>query len=45
MLGTALQTGATNLDCIWAGRWFAGMGVGALSVSAISTTRGQENFC
>lgn len=49
MMGTALQTGASNLDCIWgesqrrtgigvntsdgtAGRWFAGMGVGALSM-------------
>jgi len=32
MMGTALQTGASNLDCLWAGRWFAGMGVGALSM-------------
>jgi hypothetical protein len=29
MLGTALQTGAPSLNFIWAGRWFAGMGVGA----------------
>jgi len=34
MLGTALQTGAPlgNLSFIWAGRWFAGMAVGALSM-------------
>lgn len=34
MLGTALQAGArgTNVDFVWAGRWFAGMGVGALSM-------------
>lgn len=32
MMGTALQTGASTFACIWAGRWFAGMGVGALSM-------------
>lgn len=32
-MGVAVQTGANeNLACIWAGRWFAGMGVGALSM-------------
>ncbi|EAL17926.1 hypothetical protein CNBL0520 [Cryptococcus deneoformans B-3501A] len=33
MMGTAIQTGAnSNVACIYAGRWFAGMGVGALSM-------------
>ncbi|OXB33690.1 hypothetical protein LQV05_002417 [Cryptococcus neoformans] len=33
MMGTAVQTGANyNIACIYAGRWFAGMGVGALSM-------------
>lgn len=33
MLGTALQAGAPrNIDFIWAGRWIAGMAVGALSM-------------
>ncbi|OWT36838.1 galactose transporter [Cryptococcus neoformans Bt1] len=33
MMGTAIQTGAnSNVACIYAGRWFAGMGIGALSM-------------
>ncbi len=33
MLGTALQAGASsNVDFIWAGRWIAGMAVGAVSM-------------
>ncbi|CAK9784474.1 unnamed protein product [Cutaneotrichosporon oleaginosum] len=33
MLGTALQVGANSqIACIYAGRWFAGMAVGALSM-------------
>ena len=33
MVGVALQAGATtNVGFIFAGRWFAGMGVGALSM-------------
>ncbi|WVN87131.1 uncharacterized protein L203_102307 [Cryptococcus depauperatus CBS 7841] len=33
MVGVAVQVGAnSNVACIYAGRWFAGMGVGALSM-------------
>ncbi|KGB80086.3 hypothetical protein I307_05842 [Cryptococcus deuterogattii 99/473] len=33
MMGAAVQTGANfNIACIYAGRWFTGMGVGALSM-------------
>lgn len=33
LLGTAIQTGGNyNVATIYAGRWFAGMGVGALSM-------------
>jgi MFS family permease len=30
LLGGALQTGAQNLNMLWAGRWIAGLGVGFL---------------
>ncbi|CAL3972793.1 unnamed protein product [Diplocarpon coronariae] len=30
LLGGSLQTGAANLDMMWAGRWLAGVGVGFL---------------
>jgi MFS family permease len=30
LLGGALQTGAQNLNFLWAGRWLAGLGVGFL---------------
>lgn len=30
LLGGALQTGAANLNMLWAGRWLAGVGVGFL---------------
>lgn len=30
LLGGALQTGAMNLNLLWAGRWLAGLGVGFL---------------
>jgi MFS family permease len=30
LLGGALQTGASNLNMLWAGRWMAGLGVGFL---------------
>lgn len=33
MMGTAIQTGANrSIACFYAGRWFAGMAVGALSM-------------
>ncbi|KAJ3746192.1 major facilitator superfamily domain-containing protein [Lentinula detonsa] len=31
MLGGALQTGARNMDMIWAGRFFAGFGIGIMA--------------
>jgi MFS family permease len=30
LVGGALQTGAANLNYLWAGRWLAGLGVGFL---------------
>ena len=30
LVGGALQTGAQNLNYLWAGRWIAGLGVGFL---------------
>ena len=30
LVGGALQTGAMNLNTLWAGRWLAGLGVGFL---------------
>ena len=32
LFGGALQTGAPTLSCMWAGRWFAGIGVGILTM-------------
>jgi MFS family permease len=38
LLGGGLQTGAQNLNYLWAGRWLAGLGVGFLvMISKFST--------
>lgn len=38
LLGGGLQTGAQNLNFLWAGRWLAGLGVGFLvMISKFST--------